>query len=356
MTKISDRTASTLRDIPVFDAAEVEARLAGANLKAILAAAFAGLANGEAVQPPQTLALLPRDAGDFILYSAALSIPPLFGVKVSPYLTHLARAGEVPVTAYSILFSSENGRPLALCDSAALTTQRTAATTSLALDYLAPQQQGRLAVIGSGPVAQAHIVFETASRRWAEVAAFSPSLAANKARREALEASCPLLAFAACAQEAVADADVVMLCTSSATPVLDTAWLKDEVTVTSISTNARRAHEIDPAELSVFQVFCDYRANAPLQAGEMVIARELHGWDPETIVADLPELVSGRAPSFPTGRRFFRSIGLGLEDIAAAAAVLAEPCPRPGAVGGQVGDGGDFQSLGGWHLGQEHGP
>ena len=112
MTKISDRTASTLRDIPVFDAAEVEARLAGANLKAILAAAFAGLANGEAVQPPQTLALLPRDAGDFILYSAALSIPPLFGVKVSPYLTHLARAGEVPVTAYSILFSSENGRPL----------------------------------------------------------------------------------------------------------------------------------------------------------------------------------------------------------------------------------------------------
>lgn len=323
MTKTTDRTASDLRNIPVLDAAEVEARLAAVDLKAILAAAFAGLAEGEAVQPPQTLALLPREAGDFILYSAALSAPPLFGVKVSPYLTRLAQAGEVPVTAYSILFSSETGRPLALCDSLALTTQRTAATTSLALDYLAPQHQGRLAVIGSGPVAQAHIAFEIASRRWGEVAVFSPRLAADKDRREALKSAGTCIAFAAGAQEAVTDADVVMLCTSSATPVLDVAWLKDEVTVTSISTNAARAHEIDPAALAGFQVFCDYRATAALQAGEMVIAREAHGWNPRSIVADLPELVSGRAPALLPGRRFFRSIGLGLEDVAAAAAALA---------------------------------
>lgn len=323
MTRIIDRPASALRDIPVLDAAEVETLLAGIDLKAILAAAFAGLADGRATQPPQTLALLPRGAGDFILYSAALDAPPLFGVKVSPYLARLARAGEVPVTAYTILFSSHDGRPLAVCDSLALTTRRTAATTSLALDYLAPQQQGRLAVIGSGPVAQAHIAFENASRRWGEVAAFSPRLAADKTRREALEAACPRILFASSAKEAVANADVVMLCTSSATPVLDTAWLKDEVTVTSISTNAARAHEIAPASLAVFQVYCDYRANAPLQAGEMVIAREAHGWDPRAIVADLPELVSGRAPSLSPGRRFFRSIGLGLEDVAAAAAVMA---------------------------------
>jgi L-arginine dehydrogenase len=322
MTRIADRAPSALHDIPVFDAAEVEARLAGADLKAILASAFAGLADGQAVQPPQTLALLPRNAGDFILYSAALGAPPIFGVKISPYLTQLARAGEVPVTAYSILFSSETGRPLALCDSLALTTRRTAATTSLALDHLAPQRHGRLAVIGAGPVAQAHIAFERASRPWGEVAVFSPRLAADGARRAALQAACPGITVASGAQEAVADADVVMLCTSSATPVLDTAWLKDEVTVTSISTNAARAHEIDPAALAVFQVFCDYRATAPLQAGEMVIAREAHGWDPATIVADLPELVSGRAPALAPGRRFFRSIGLGLEDVAAAAAVL----------------------------------
>lgn len=323
MTRIIDRPAFALREIPVLDATEVEVMLAGADLKAILANAFASLADGQATQPPQTLALLPRGAGDFILYSAALDSPPLFGVKVSPYLAGLARAGEVPVTAYTILFSSHDGRPLAVCDSLALTTRRTAATTSLALDHLAPSQHDRLAVIGSGPVAQAHIAFEIASRRWGEIAVFSPGLAADGARREALRAASPRIAFPARAREAVADADVVMLCTSSATPVLDTAWLKDEVTVTSISTNAARAHEIDPAALAVFQVFCDYRAAAPLQAGEMVIAREAYGWDPASIIADLPELVSGRNPVLSPGRRFFRSIGLGLEDIAAAAAVLA---------------------------------
>ena len=56
----------------------------------------------------------------------------------------------------------------------------------------------------------------------------------------------------------------------------------------------------------------------------MVIAREQHGWSDDRIVADLPELVSGHhaGAGSESGRRFFRSIGLGIEDLAIAALLL----------------------------------
>lgn len=309
--------AENLRDLLIFDAHEVTARLERADLKSILRKTFKDLADGRVTQPPQSVTLLPEAGGDYIVYSAALAEPALFGVKVSPYLSALSKAGEIPVTAYTILFSSTTGRPVALCDSLALTTQRTAATTSLAIDYLVPERSGKLAVIGSGPVALAHLAYEQASGPWDEISIFSPSLARDPARRDLIGKRFPEAFIADSACKAVAGAKTVMLCTSSSQAVIETGWLDSNVTVTSVSTNAPHAHEIDPAALSEFHVYCDYRATTPHQAGEMVIAQEDHGWSPEAILADLPELASGGAAT-GTGRRFFRSIGLGLEDVAAA--------------------------------------
>jgi L-arginine dehydrogenase len=123
-------------------------------------------------------------------------------------------------------------------------------------------------------------------------------------------------------EDATEGADVIMLCTSSAGPVLDPSSLGKPALITSISTNAPRAHEVPPAALAQMQVYCDYRRTTPGCAGEMLIAGEQHGWDSAAILGDLPELLSEQAP-LPDAERpvFFRSIGLGLEDIALANAL-----------------------------------
>ena len=115
---------------------------------------------------------------------------------------------------------------------------------------------------------------------------------------------------------------MIMLCTSSAGPVLDPAHLSKPALITSISTNAPRAHEVPPHSLNAMQVFCDYRQTTPDAAGEMLIASEQHGWDKRAVMGDLPELLSDMAQR-PDYQRsvFFRSIGLGLEDIALANAL-----------------------------------
>ncbi len=280
---------------------------------------FLDLAAGEAVQPAQQLVEFPNAAGDFINYLGVLAKEGVYGVKTSPYIK---KPDGALVTAWTLLMSMDNGQPLLLCDAGELTTARTAATTAVAVEALAPAQAHRLAIIGSGPVARTHLHYAKGLRDWQRIALFSPTLAGNAEAQAQVRALDSRVEVCDALEAAVADADVVMLCTSSAGPVLDPHSLGRPALVTSISTNAPRAHEVPPEALADMDVYCDYRATTPGSAGEMLLAAERHGWSPESIRGDLPELLSGKAAR-PDYRRpvFFRSIGLGLEDMALANAL-----------------------------------
>lgn len=289
-------------------------------VKKALESAFRGLTTGASVQPTQTVTLLPDDAGDAIFYPGALADAGVIGVKVSPYLVGRSRAGKSPVTAYTLLLSTETGEPILLCDSLALTTARTAATTALALEYLTPTTSTNLTVIGSGKVALEHLRYALAQRAWDSVRIFSPSIAAgdDAARVDAIRGEFDDVVIAPTVDAAVDGANVVLLCTSSGAPVVDSALLANADIVTSISTNVPNAHEVDPAWLAEVDVFCDYRATAPTTAGDFKIARDQFGWNPHSIVADLPELITGASPGGSDRPRYFRSTGLGIEDLAIA--------------------------------------
>lgn len=307
----------------VIHQAQARELLGKVDVPQILRKLFQDLAAGQAVQPAQQLVEFPHAAGDFINYLGVLAEDGVYGVKTSPYI--VGEQGPL-VTAWTLLMSMQTGQPLLLCDAAELTTARTAATTALAVEALAPLSARRLAIIGSGKVAQAHLHYIKQLRDWQHISLFSPSLAHASAEAIAhLKNQDPRVVIADSCEAAVDDADVILLCTSSAGPVLDPARLSKPALITSISTNAPRAHEVPPHSLNAMQVFCDYRQTTPGAAGDMLIAAEQHGWDPRAIVGDLPELLSEWVQP-PTYDRhvFFRSIGLGLEDIALANALWRE--------------------------------
>ncbi|MDO9343485.1 MAG: ornithine cyclodeaminase family protein [Pseudomonas sp.] len=304
----------------VIHSAQAHELLAQVDVPQILRKLFRDLAAGQAVQPAQQWVEFPHAAGDFINYLGVLAEDGVYGVKTSPYIV---REQGPLVTAWTLLMSMQTGQPLLLCDASELTTARTAATTALAVDALAPLAARRLAIIGSGKVAQAHLHYVKGFRDWQSISVFSPSLVNASADAIAhIKHLDPRVNITHSCEAAVADADVILLCTSSAGPVLDPACLSKPALITSISTNAPRAHEVPPQRLGAMQVFCDYRQTTPGSTGEMLIAAEQHGWDPRTVVGDLPELLSEQVPR-PTYDRhvFFRSIGLGLEDIALAHAL-----------------------------------
>lgn len=306
--------------ISVLDETTVLAKLDRTQVLGALETAFSGLMNGKSVQPTQTVTVFPDGRGDCIFYPGALLDLGLVGVKVSPYLQELADSGSYPVTAYTLLLSASTGRPILVCDSYALTAIRTAATTALAVKYLRPAQSEVLALIGSGKVAREHLRYALTLQSWEQVRVYSPTAVGNEERQALVRGAAAgvELSFSSSAQVAVEGADVVMLCTSSGSEVIQYDWLQPKSLVTSISTNSPGAHEVLPSTLGNFDVYCDYRATAPLTAGEMKIAIEAGSWNETSIVADLPELVSGAEVRNDGRPRFFRSTGLGIEDLAIA--------------------------------------
>ena len=293
--------------------------LAQVDVPQIMRNLFRDLAAGQAVQPAQQLVEFPQGAGDFINYLGVLAKEGVYGVKTSPYIV---REQGPLVTAWTLLMSMQTGQPLLLCDAGELTTARTAATTAVAVDALAPLKATRLAIIGSGKVAQAHLRYVKSLRDWQSISLYSPNLSDDVETVALLKSIEPRLTIVDSREAAVVDAQVIMLCTSSAGPVIDPSSLRKPALITSISTNAPRAHEVPPQSLNDMQVFCDYRLTTPGSAGEMLIAGEQHGWNNDAIVGDLADLLSEKVQRPDYHRHvFFRSIGLGLEDIALANAI-----------------------------------
>lgn len=304
----------------VLGESEINALLPKVDIGAVLERMFRSLADGNAVQPPQTLSLFPKEAGDFITYLGVLADEKVFGAKLSPYIPG---DGKALVTAWTLLMSMETGMPILLCDSKKLTTERTAATSIIAANALAPEDASVLTVVGCGPVGLAHLRYAESIRKWKEIRVASPNVHSREDVPERISSGI-FVAKSTNADEAVAGADVVLLCTSSGKPVIDARALSKSAVVTSISTNVANAHEVDPAALQGFDVYCDHRATTPASAGDLKLAAASGHWTSKALYGDLPELLAGRAKA-PSRERpaFFRSIGLGLEDVAAAVALLA---------------------------------
>lgn len=309
--------SSTDKGFPVIvQHDEVRNALPHLDVRGALTRMFLALANDNAVQPPQTFTPFPHGAGDFITYLGAVADAKVFGAKLSPYIVTESKP---IITAWTALMSMETGQPLMWCDASLLTIERTAGATALAVDRLATAGARRLAIVGTGAAGQAHLRHLAPLRPWDSISVFSPGLAQNGTKHAQLTALDQRVRVATRLEECVRDADVVALCTSSGTPVLAQGMLTQPALITSISTNVANAHEIPPSWIPEMDVYCDYRKTTPASAGEMKLAAQQHDWSAQSVRGDLAELVAGTAaqPSYQR-HAFFRSIGLGLEDVAIA--------------------------------------
>lgn len=285
-------------------------------------AAFGSLGEGHALQPTQTAVVLPDGEGDCIFYPGYVRSAKAFGVKVSPYLQSRKRCGLGPVTAFTLLVSSETGLPESLVDSMRLTTERTAATTLIGVQgIMSGRDPQTIGIIGAGAIGRSHARYARRCFPQAGLCMFSPSTARRDdlglLRRRAIESECPFVAIADRIEQ-VLSSDVVMLCTSSGTPVIDLDATPGDCVISSVGTNLPDTHEIDWRRLVDLSVYCDYRRTCPSTAGDMCLAIKDGCWSADRILGDIPEMLAGSARREQGGRSYFRATGLALEDIAVA--------------------------------------
>ena len=215
-----------------------------------------------------------------------------------------------------VLFDPKTGTPAALLDGTYITEMRTAGAAALAARLLARENARVLAILGTGAQARSHVEMFRRMRDWQEVriAGRDP----EKARRLAAELDATAVASF---EEAVRGADVVAATTHATEPVVRAAWVAPGTHVSSVG-YATPGSELDPELVRAATIVVESRDSsfAPPPGG----ATELADVDPAT-VAELGELVAGtrRGRTTPVEITLYKSVGVAVQDLAAAALVLA---------------------------------
>lgn len=253
-----------------------------------------------------------------LLVMPAIS-PSAFGVKLVT-LPHGDRdVGAPRVKGVYVLFRGSDLRPVATFDASPLTLQRTAAVSAIATDRLARADARRLVLFGAGEQARAHLRFMCEIRpiEVLRVVSRSPH------RAQTLVADARALGLDASFGEprAVAEADIVCTCTSSTTPLFEGAWLAPGTHVNAIGTYHPTARELDETTILRARVVVESREAALAEAGELCIPLAAGLIDASHVCADLGELLAGAVVRESTEDvTVFKSVGLGLEDLAVAQA------------------------------------
>jgi ornithine cyclodeaminase/alanine dehydrogenase-like protein (mu-crystallin family) len=313
----------------VLGEAEVGEHLAMGECIAAMERALGELARGESYMPLRLAMRGPGASGLLGLMPAYRGgAAPVYSLKAVGVFGENPRIGLDAHQGIVALFDGGNGLPTAILNASAVTSIRTAAVSALATRLLAREDAGVLAMLGSGVQAQAHLRALLLVRPFREVRVFSPNAehtgALVAAASEELGGDVRFEA-AASAREAVEGADVVVTATNSRTPVLERAWLADGSHVNAIGASVPSARELDVKTIAAAELFVDSRESAANEAGDYRLARSEGAIGEDHIRAELGEVAIGSHPgrSGPAAITVFRSLGLAVEDLAAAEVAVA---------------------------------
>jgi len=291
-------------DIAFLDEPAVQQRLHYPDLIPAIADALAALSAGRVVQPVRTVVPVAPHQGFFAVmpaYAGALGakLVTFYPMNVGIHTHH----------AVIVMFKAETGEPLAVMDGRLITEMRTAAASAVATERLARPDAAVLAILGSGVQARSHLAALRHVRSFKEVRVWSPHNAPAFAERHGVKAM-------PSAADAVRGADVVVVAVSATTPVLRGSWLAPGAHVNAIGATRAAWRELDDDLVTTARVFVDSREAALRESGDVMAAR--------SEVTEIGAVVAGVDP----GRRnaqeitLFKSVGVAVEDVTAAALVL----------------------------------
>ncbi|MQY06937.1 ornithine cyclodeaminase family protein [Actinomadura macrotermitis] len=283
-----------------------------------VARALAGFSAGLG-EAPITVFAPAGDQGDVHVKSAWMPGRPVFTVKVGTWFA----ARRPPSGGYIVVHDATDGEPLALLrDEHHITDVRTAAAGAVAARELALADAAALAVIGTGVQAYLQALAVCAMRPIEAVTVSGRNNDAARRLCSALQARLPDAAISvAAAEQAVRRADVIVTATASRQPVLEGAWLRPGQHVTAVGADDPGKAELDVACFRRADVVVvDSRDLTPRFAGDLRAAIDQGATG---IDAELGEVVSGRpGRTAPDQITVAKLIGLGVQDLAAAEAVL----------------------------------
>jgi alanine dehydrogenase len=284
----------------ILDERAVHDLLSMEELIPAMATAMADLSSGKVVQPGRVMLPVADHQG-------FLGLMPAYGSALGAKLVafYPNNQGIPSHHAVILLFKPETGEPLVTMDGRLITEMRTAAVSAVATRLLARPEASVLGILGSGVQARSHLAAMRLVRTIRDVRVWSPRNAPAFAKEFGVRA-------VASAEEAVRGADIVVVATSSQTPVLSGAWLAPGTHINAVGAPRPTWRELDDEALRKARLYVEQREAATLESGDVIFSGK--------IFAEIGEVVAGGKPGrqSPDEITLYKSVGVAVQDVVSA--------------------------------------
>jgi alanine dehydrogenase len=300
---------------------QVHSLLPMADLIAAMESALAKFSAREVLQPVRSVLSVGPTKAYFGLMPAYVPAPASLGAKLVTVFGENHKKNLPSHLATILLLDPETGALLAMMDGRYITEARTAAVSAVSTRFLSRPDAATLAIIGSGVQARSHLEAYQQVRQLKEVRIWSPR---PQSREQFVDDMSPRFGMpivaADSAEAAVRGADLIVLVTSSPTPVIDDAWVSEGAHVVCVGACRPTQQEMPPQLVKRSRLYVDSREAALVESGDVVMNIQAGLFDASHLRGEIGELVLGRVQGRSTSKDItvFKSLGMAVEDVVAA--------------------------------------
>jgi ornithine cyclodeaminase len=287
----------------------------------VMERALAAFARGEVVQPVRLMTRTADESGVLALMPAHVGGIG-FGFKAVTVFHGNDERGLPSHQGLITLIDAETGTPLALMDGTRITAMRTAAVSAVATRHLARTDASVATIIGTGVQARTHAEALACVRELSEIRIVGRRPDAAQQLAAELADRLPARAFDDAAA-ALDGADIVATVTASPAPVFAPEAIAPGTHINAVGAYTATTREVPSETVAAARVFVDDRTAALSEAGDLLLAIADGAIDESHVVGTLGEVLIGQVQGRTDAQQItiFESLGLGLEDIAAASQV-----------------------------------
>ena len=322
--------------IRILSASDVRAALPMPKTIDAMRYAYGQLSAGKVIAPPRQH--ISTDKGVTLIMPAYLPEPSEFGIKVVSVYDNNPNLDLPRITATVLVLDPATGAPKAFIDGSSLTAIRTGAGGGVAADLLARQDAKTVGLFGAGVQARSQLQAVMAVRDIRRVNLISRTEASAQQLSAEISTwqNAPRVNLVRHPKAVIADADIVICATTSATPLFDGNDLQPGTHITAVGTFVPEKREVDTTTIRrAHRIVVDSREACLEEAGDLIIPNAEIRTENETpniakneLVlgsAEIGEIVNGDKPGRESDAEitFFKSVGVAVQDAVAGAAALA---------------------------------
>ncbi len=287
--------------------------------------AFRMIANGDVEVPLRTGIKAPAHDAEFLFMPSYAPAEEAAAIKVINIFPHNPAKGLDACPAQVLLIDGRTGVVAALMDGATVTRLRTGASSGAAFDLLGKRDCRVGGLIGTGGQAATQLEAMVCVRQLEEVRVFDLDRKLCEEfcvrMQEELRGYGARIVPVKSADEATADADLLITVTPSPKPVFDGTKIKPGCTVSCVGTYEPHKHEMDPDILPrASKIICDHKETALSETGDLLIPIADGLITEDDILGSLGDVIDGRIPGRENDDEIivYETVGVGSQDLMAA--------------------------------------